>query len=41
MFIEDGSEYNLSEKNVQFLLLLSFGLYTPTQYALSRKIPEF
>ena len=29
------------QKNIQCLLLLCFGVYTPTQYALSCKIKKF
>ena len=35
------SEYGLLEKNTQCLILLCFGVYTQTQYALSCKIEKF
>ena len=38
MLEENGSECNLAEKNIQCRILLCFGEYTQTQYALSRKI---
>ena len=34
------SEYNLTKK-YKMHFLLCFGVYTPTQYALSYKIPKF
>ena len=41
MFKENGSEYSLLEKNTECLILLCFGVYKPTQYALSYKIHKF
>ena len=41
MLKQNCSEYNLSEKNIQCTILLGFGVYTPTQYALKCKIPKF
>ena len=39
---ENGSEYSVEvTKNIQCFILLCFGGYTPTQYALSCKILKF
>ena len=38
---QNFSEYYPSEKNIQCPILLCFGVYTPTPYALSCKIEKF
>ena len=38
---QNCSEYYLSLKNIQCPILLCFGVYTPTPYALSCKIEKF
>ena len=41
MLKQNGSEYNMTEINIQCPFLHCFGVCTPTQYALSYKITKF